>query len=237
MVVLVRSSAAPPRDYLAYLQSGTWRTKRNRALTLAAYRCERCGTGRQLEVHHRTYDRLGREWDQDLEVLCRDCHRGETIVQTARSQHGVYLQIAAEVWRRKPGQSYVDAIEAIKIRCAQRRIPYSSDPIAKALDLVAGAVPVPGRSHGPGSSAGPPPPRLADGAADALIAKLLGVVVIRTMRHAADRRDHEARVRRQADEFRTHWQARAAHLPPPDEDIARRDRELAEITAYIRGDL
>jgi len=30
---------------------------------------------RNLEVHHLTYDRLGDERMDDLEVLCPDCHR------------------------------------------------------------------------------------------------------------------------------------------------------------------
>lgn len=37
--------------------------------------CDRCGKYYPfLEVHHKTYTRLGHELDTDLEVLCRDCH-------------------------------------------------------------------------------------------------------------------------------------------------------------------
>ena len=30
-----------------------------------------------LDVHHLTYERLGREKDEDLRVLCRACHGDE----------------------------------------------------------------------------------------------------------------------------------------------------------------
>ena len=48
---------------------------RPRILARAAGRCERCGKKtRRPEVHHLTYERLGREKDEDLQAVCRDCH-------------------------------------------------------------------------------------------------------------------------------------------------------------------
>jgi hypothetical protein len=46
-------------------------------LRSADYRCERCGSpgdARSLEVHHLTYERLGRELPEDLMVVCWPCH-------------------------------------------------------------------------------------------------------------------------------------------------------------------
>ena len=43
-------------------------------LRLRGARCERCGHPHSLELHHKTYERLGRELTSDLEVLCRRCH-------------------------------------------------------------------------------------------------------------------------------------------------------------------
>jgi hypothetical protein len=41
----------------------------------AGFRCQVCNAyGVQLNVHHRTYERRGAEWDTDLIVLCHDCH-------------------------------------------------------------------------------------------------------------------------------------------------------------------
>ena len=39
------------------------------------YRCQICYTSHRLEVHHRTYERLGYEKPSDLTVLCYWCHR------------------------------------------------------------------------------------------------------------------------------------------------------------------
>ncbi len=62
--------------YEAYMASNAWRWRRREALWRARHRCERCGAWRaRLEVHHRTYRRLGAERNEDLEVLCPDCHR------------------------------------------------------------------------------------------------------------------------------------------------------------------
>ena len=60
-----------------YLRSPHWRARRARSIALAGNRCERCGRGGSLDVHHRSYARLGRERDRDLRVLCRDCHDRE----------------------------------------------------------------------------------------------------------------------------------------------------------------
>jgi hypothetical protein len=67
------------REYLAYLRSPSWRAKRAEALKAAGYRCSVClrflPGGRHLQVHHRTYDRIGAERDGDLMVMCSWCHR------------------------------------------------------------------------------------------------------------------------------------------------------------------
>jgi hypothetical protein len=60
--------------YHAYLATPEWKRTRARALTRAAYRCQLCGNSDRLEVHHNHYGNLGNEADNDLIVLCRDCH-------------------------------------------------------------------------------------------------------------------------------------------------------------------
>lgn len=61
--------------YRLYLQSEQWKERRERALERAYWRCEECRTKRlPLEVHHRTYERIGAEWEEDLEALCAECH-------------------------------------------------------------------------------------------------------------------------------------------------------------------
>lgn len=60
--------------YAAYLQTPEWKKKRARALLIAGYRCQICNVSGLLNVHHRTYERLGCEWLTDLLVLCQPCH-------------------------------------------------------------------------------------------------------------------------------------------------------------------
>ena len=67
--------AIPPIPYDLYLQSPHWQRIRLVALERADWRCQACNTPHRLHVHHRTYERLGREAVGDLTVLCEDCHR------------------------------------------------------------------------------------------------------------------------------------------------------------------
>lgn len=85
-----------PASYADYLQSEDWKVRRERALYLAQHRCQSptCELGHlrswtdaelatlprsryRLEVHHLTYERLGREHPDDLIVLCRACHAAQ----------------------------------------------------------------------------------------------------------------------------------------------------------------
>jgi hypothetical protein len=80
-------------EYQRYLQSSHWTQVRARRLAAAGYQCEfkpivggendmkhgpyygeRCTATYGLEVHHKHYQSLGREKNQDLEVLCRFHH-------------------------------------------------------------------------------------------------------------------------------------------------------------------
>ncbi|MBA3950431.1 MAG: hypothetical protein H0X57_00945 [Rubrobacter sp.] len=61
--------------YKDYLQTPHWKRKREDKVRAAGHRCQLCNRGSvTLNVHHRTYERLGEELDEDLTVLCRDCH-------------------------------------------------------------------------------------------------------------------------------------------------------------------
>jgi len=60
--------------YSDYLQSQEWQETRSGALKRANYRCQLCNRSGRLNVHHRTYERRGREYASDLTVLCEECH-------------------------------------------------------------------------------------------------------------------------------------------------------------------
>src|SRR5687768_12923038 len=119
MSVIPASSAASREFYLAYLNSPAWRATRNRALRLANWTCQQCGGKRDLQVHHRSYERLGREWDQDLEVVCDDCHREVHIEQGEQGPLGVYLKLARVAIREAGFGSVADLNADVKALCAR----------------------------------------------------------------------------------------------------------------------
>lgn len=82
------------REYLEYLETPEWHAVRKQALARARYRCERCQGCGPLHVHHITYIRIGREYLDDLEVLCENCHRAERLPRNIKKrvleQYGQY---------------------------------------------------------------------------------------------------------------------------------------------------
>ena len=60
--------------YDDYLRSGAWRALREQVFARDGGRCVLCNHAEDLEVHHRTYERLGKENLNDLTTLCRQCH-------------------------------------------------------------------------------------------------------------------------------------------------------------------
>lgn len=73
-------------EYRDYVGSERWLGRRKYFL-MNHPNCERCGISRRramevydqdLHVHHKNYQRVGCELDEDLEALCRRCHEIET---------------------------------------------------------------------------------------------------------------------------------------------------------------
>jgi hypothetical protein len=60
--------------YEEYLKTEHWQKIRKEALLRAGYRCQLCNAAKPLDVHHRTYERLGEERPDDVIAICRDCH-------------------------------------------------------------------------------------------------------------------------------------------------------------------
>jgi hypothetical protein len=84
-------------DYQEYLRSDHWQTMRRLALDHAEHRCQLCYSPNRLEVHHRTYERLGAERLADLTVLCDACHQAfHRIVRAKQSMQGVDLGTVTE---------------------------------------------------------------------------------------------------------------------------------------------
>ena len=60
--------------YHEYLKTPHWQAVKAYAQFRADYRCQLCNAAGPLDVHHRTYERKGREDYRDVIALCRDCH-------------------------------------------------------------------------------------------------------------------------------------------------------------------
>ena len=61
-------------DYSAYLSGDHWQIIRDRLIAVRGARCEICDA--TDEPLNRTYERFGRELDDDLILLCLACHDG-----------------------------------------------------------------------------------------------------------------------------------------------------------------
>jgi hypothetical protein len=62
-------------NYRDYLKSDAWQDLRTFVLETRGKRCEKCGSERDIDVHHIRYKKLVNVSSDDLRVLCRICHR------------------------------------------------------------------------------------------------------------------------------------------------------------------
>lgn len=61
--------------YDEYLASEHWKLVSDEAKERDGHRCRICNSDGTLHVHHRTYERRGRERPEDVITLCAECHR------------------------------------------------------------------------------------------------------------------------------------------------------------------
>lgn len=94
----------PEEHYAAYINSPQWKRRCAVAIERAGGKCQRCGYSkfsRRLEVHHLTYDRLGHERDEDLLVVCHECHAAadqERQAHEEQQRHTGPLVAGFEAW-------------------------------------------------------------------------------------------------------------------------------------------
>ena len=61
--------------YSEYLRSDHWLVTKTHRLRIDGYKCAVCGSRKSLNVHHKSYKRLGHEnIKRDLVTLCHACH-------------------------------------------------------------------------------------------------------------------------------------------------------------------
>jgi hypothetical protein len=85
-------------NYEDYLQTEHWQTMRRLALEASDGACALCDSAADLEVHHRTYARLGHERLRDLVVLCAECH-GRHHGKLAEAQNATSVNEIEELHR------------------------------------------------------------------------------------------------------------------------------------------
>jgi 5-methylcytosine-specific restriction endonuclease McrA len=86
--------SAHSSEYQALLRSSRWQAMRRDRLVERGWKCERCRSlAYDLQLHHRHYDTLGDERDEDLVLLCPPCHR--------RADAERMREREAEQWRRR----------------------------------------------------------------------------------------------------------------------------------------
>lgn len=66
------------KGYKSYLKTKHWTQKRISIFRRDNHKCQECGKTmdlRDANVHHLTYDHVGNELNEDLILLCPDCHK------------------------------------------------------------------------------------------------------------------------------------------------------------------
>ena len=70
-----RERAEHQHGYYDYMRSSEWQEKRMQRLMMDGFRCQMCGSGTNLQVHHISYDNLRKDAEiDDLVTLCKTCH-------------------------------------------------------------------------------------------------------------------------------------------------------------------
>jgi hypothetical protein len=73
------NAAIRQESYDGYIDSDYWSKVRLKALAFVNCKCQKCGSGSKLQVHHKYYCQRYTELENMhlLEVLCDDCHKSE----------------------------------------------------------------------------------------------------------------------------------------------------------------
>jgi hypothetical protein len=114
-MVTLGSSYAWQARYTAAVRGTRWRNMKQDMIRLRGGRCERCGYQHGLELHHRNYDRLGRELISDLELVCHRCHqeadRERARQGQARTEEARYNTALDTYATKKYGEAWEDWLE------------------------------------------------------------------------------------------------------------------------------
>lgn len=80
-------------DYNTYMLTEHWKVLRERIAYNKNYKCDICGKHVKMcfQVHHKTYKHVGNELDNELSLLCIECHENlhteRKLAQIAKKRH------------------------------------------------------------------------------------------------------------------------------------------------------
>lgn len=85
------------KEYAIFLKSEFWKELSERVKRERGNKCERCGSKSSLQAHHKQYPKNWFETVlEDLEVLCRRCHRKEHGILSFRESNRACLRYNGE---------------------------------------------------------------------------------------------------------------------------------------------
>lgn len=121
--------------YTDYLQTPEWRRRRDRALARASWACEwpACKRKTDLQVHHKVYEHIGDELDEELAVLCGDHHHHFHRRYEPRGHGDVLMAMTRHMIWRSGKTHFADFIEGLKAACALHELPYNAQALQSAL--------------------------------------------------------------------------------------------------------
>lgn len=64
-------------EYKRYLLSNEWAQLKIDLFSIRGKKCEKCGSKKQICVHHKNYKHIFQEEYSDLIILCKCCHEKE----------------------------------------------------------------------------------------------------------------------------------------------------------------
>lgn len=103
------------KAYRAYLKTDHWKDLRAEAVHRDGEKCCRCGSRRRIQVHHKCY--RGRYEDsllEDLETVCRECHRKEHGIGPSEFHQQAH-KLMREMNYMEPGKPKIPASEWKKL--------------------------------------------------------------------------------------------------------------------------
>jgi len=116
--IAVKSKSERIAKYHEYLKSPEWEIVRQMMFRLRGEKCELCGSESFIQVHHLHYQNIFDERPDDLQVVCRSCHKKIHGIE-AKPKKNKNNEYIAEVKRMEA------EIKALKLKLARYKLGFS----------------------------------------------------------------------------------------------------------------